>query len=112
MGNKNWTPITKCEIVLEVLKNEDTMSTICSQYQVSASQVHAWKKQFLDHGADIFDKSHDKKMKKKLDAHEQEKSKLYEAIGELKVERDFLKKTGRNTKAAEARINGYAAAYS
>jgi len=33
-----------------------------------------------------------KKMKKKLDAHEQEKSKLYEAIGELKVERDFLKK--------------------
>lgn len=92
MGNKSWTPITKFEIVLEVLKNEDTMSTICSQYQVSASQVHAWKKQFLEHGADIFDKSHDKKMKKKIDAHEQEKSKLYEAIGELKVERDFLKK--------------------
>ena len=92
MGNKSWTPITKFEIVLEVLKNEDTMSTICSQYQVSASQVHAWKKQFLEHGADIFDKSHDKKMKKKLDAHEQERSKLYEAIGELKVERDFLKK--------------------
>ena len=90
--NKSWTPITKFEIVLEVLKNEDTMSTICNQYQVSASQVHAWKKQFLEHGADIFDKSHDKKMKKKLDAHEQEKSKLYEAIGELKVERDFLKK--------------------
>lgn len=92
MGNKSWTPITKFEIVLEVLKNEDTMSTICSQYQVSASQVHAWKKQFLEHGAGIFDKSHDKKMKKKLDAHEQEKSKLYETIGELKVERDFLKK--------------------
>ena len=92
MANKSWTPITKFEIVLEVLKNEDTMSTICSQCQVSASQVHAWKKQFLEHGADIFDKSHDKKIKKKLDAHEQEKSKLYEAIGELKVERDFLKK--------------------
>lgn len=95
MANKKWSPKMKFKIALLALKNETTISEICNQYQVSPSQVHAWKKQIMDEGSQIFEKQSKSKAAKKKSAAAkgQTESQLYEKIGQLTVERDFLKKT-------------------
>jgi len=91
--NKKWSAAAKFEIVLQVLKGENTLNEICKRYQVAPSQVHSWKKQFLDQGKDVFSKPSDKPAAIKLEELEKKQSKLYATIGELTVERDYLKKS-------------------
>ena len=89
--NKKWSAALKFEIALKVLRNEEPLNEVCKRYDVSPSQVHAWKKQLLDQGSQIFSKT-DKLVIHSAES-EQEKRTLYEKIGELTVERDFLKKS-------------------
>lgn len=89
---KKWSAQKKLEIVLAAIKSEMTMNDICQHYQVAPSQVYAWKKQLLETGAEVFEKRTNTK-KKKAAIHKAEvERQLYEKIGKLTVERDFLKK--------------------
>lgn len=89
--HKRWLPSVKFEIALLALKGEATMSDICKRYEVAPTQVKAWKKQLLEQGANLFAKN-DKTAIDAASKIEREKGKLYEKIGQLTVERDFLKK--------------------
>ena len=91
--NKKWSAAAKFEIVLQVLKCETTLNEICKRYQVAPSQVHVWKKQFLEQGKDVFSKPSDKPAALKLEELESRQTRLYATIGELTVERDYLKKS-------------------
>jgi len=91
--NKQWSSAAKFEIVLRALKGDCTINEICTRYQVAPSQVHAWKKQFLAQGKEVFDKRCAKATNKAVAKQEHKASKLYETIGQLTVERDFLKKS-------------------
>ena len=84
--NKKWSAAAKFEIVLQVLKGDCTINELCTRYQVAPSQVHAWKKQFLEQGSEVFDKKHDKSVSKAAIEQERKQSKLYETIGQLTVE--------------------------
>jgi transposase len=95
--HKKWTPAVKFEIVVVAMKGEITINEICRRYEVSPSQVHMWKKEFLEHGAQVFSKGN-KGTQAGVLKLERKQSKLYEEIGKLIVERDFLKKSyGRLT---------------
>lgn len=85
---KKYSPAEKAKIALEALKGELTMSQIISKYSVQAGQVNNWKKQAMAYLPDAFtDKS-----KQEATAYEAQLAELYEQIGRLKVENDFLKK--------------------
>ena len=88
--NKKWSSAAKFEIALQAIKGEITLNELCKKYEVSPSQVHAWKKQLLEQGAHLFNKV-DKSAKIVVE-HEQTQRVLFEKIGQLTVERDFLKK--------------------
>ena len=88
--HKKWSSAAKFEIALQAIKNETTLNEICKKYEVSASQVHVWKKQLLDQGWQLFNKSD--KTAEIMAEHEATKRVLYETVGQLTVERDFLKK--------------------
>ena len=90
--NKKWSSAAKLEIVLLALKGEMTLNEICKRYEVAPSMVHGWKKQLLEHGSQLFDKG-DKAGAVDAANNERIQSKLYEKIGKLTVERDFLKKS-------------------
>ena len=87
---KKWTAAMKFEIALLAVKGETKLNEICKRYDVSPSQMHVWKRQLLEQGAQLFSKT-DKSMAVIVE-HEQQQQKLYETIGQLTVERDFLKK--------------------
>ncbi len=85
---KKYTPAEKARIALEAVKGELTLAQISSKYGAHATQINAWKKQALALLPDIFsDKS-----KQETTEHATELAGLYEQIGRLKVENDFLKK--------------------
>ena len=87
---KKWSSAAKFEIVLSVLKGEKTLNEICRHYEVAPSQVHAWKKEFIEYGAELFEGK--KKVISEQVLNEKKERVLYEKIGQLTVERDFLKK--------------------
>lgn len=86
---RKWTSEAKFKLALEAIKGEITLSELCKQYEVAPSQVHAWKRQLLEQGSELFNKSN--KDSKTRAAHESTQKTLYEKIGTLTVERDFLK---------------------
>lgn len=89
---KKWSASAKFEIALLAIKGEMTLNEICKRYGVAPSQLHAWRKQLLEQGANLFAKN-DKASEPGTTELERQQSKLYEKIGQLTVERDFLKKS-------------------
>lgn len=97
---RKWSAVAKFEIALQAVKGELTLSEICSRYEVSPSQVHAWKKQLLEQGSQLFNKC-DKAAVLAANEKERMERQLYEKIGKLTVERDFLKKSWAKLRGSE-----------
>lgn len=89
---RKWSSTEKFEIALLAIKNETTINDICKKYDVAPSQVYEWKKQLLAHGANIFSNK-EKPEQSNVEELEKKQGKLFEKIGQLTVERDFLKKS-------------------
>jgi len=85
---KKYTPTEKAKIALEAVKSELTLAQISSKYGAHATQINPWKKQALALLPDLFSD----KGKQETTDHASELADLYEHIGRLKVENDFLKK--------------------
>jgi transposase-like protein len=78
----------KFQIGLEALKGMQTINEIASQYEVHPTQVKQWKKQLQDEGAEVFSE----KASKQRQVQTEVEANLYEQIGRLKVEVEWLKK--------------------
>jgi len=79
----------KSRIALEAIRGLRTISEIATQYKVHPNQVTMWKKQLLEGAEEVFESS-TSSSKKSND--EPEAAELYEQIGRLKVELEWLKK--------------------
>lgn len=90
MKNKrrNHTAQFKAKVAFEAAKGEKTIAQLASEYQVHPTQISQWRKQLLELMPEIFGKRPDN------GRQEQEKltAELYQQIGQLKVELDWLKK--------------------
>lgn len=86
---KPRSPKFKLKVALAALSGKQTIAEICQQYEVAESVVHKWKRRLQDEGEAVFTGA--KKSTSTKDA-EKELAKLYEKIGQLTIERDFLKK--------------------
>ncbi|MEI8329257.1 MAG: transposase [Chlamydiia bacterium] len=84
---KRHNPDFKLRAVLAVLKRDKTSNELAGELEVHPTQLSEWKKQFIENGAMIF-----KKTPKKSKGKVQEEGELYEQIGRLKMELEWLKK--------------------
>jgi len=78
----------KAQVALQAYKGEKTMAELASLYKVHPNQISKWKKQLIENTSELFDGSHKKRTKEK----EEIEAQLYQQIGQLKVELDWLKK--------------------
>ena len=88
---KHYSAQEKAEIVLEMLKEEQTTAQISSVQGVHANQLYKWKAQVLEGLPKIFDDER-KSEKAKDVAYEQKTSELYAEIGRLSTQLAWLKK--------------------
>ncbi len=78
----------KTQVAIEAIKGLKTINQIASEFEIHPNQVTDWKKLFLSNCESVFSKGEEKKVKHQDD----QTAKLYEKIGKLEVENDFLKK--------------------
>ena len=77
----------KAKVVLESLKERETLESLAKKYELLPTQISAWKAQALQNFDQVFSGDKPDKKEKSIDVE-----KLYSQIGQLKVENDFLKK--------------------
>lgn len=78
----------KAKVALEAVRGLKTLSEIAQQFKVHPNQVTLWKKQLLAGAEQAFEGGNAKASK----SDEPQAAELYEQIGRLKVELEWLKK--------------------
>ena len=88
-SRRKFTAAFKTKVVLEVLKERQTISELAQKYELHPNQITTWKREFLENADKAFDSGNEHQLLRKA---EQEREELYKQIGQLKVENDWLKK--------------------
>ena len=83
---KQYSAAFKLKVVLEMLKEECTVAEIGSEYEVHATMLHAWRREFQEKAPGIFE---DRRKRAESANSETLTDPLYKQIGQLKVELDF-----------------------
>jgi putative transposase len=85
---KSHTAAFKARVALAAVKGDKTVSELAGLHGVHPTMIHAWKKQLLSNAEDLFQSG----VKTSTGEHEALEAQLYEQIGRLKTEVDWLKK--------------------
>ena len=87
---KLFSALFKAKVALAAVKELETVSQLASKHGVHPTQIHQWKKQLLDGAEGVFSLG----VVAKRGSVEEEGStaELYEQIGRLKMQLEWLKK--------------------
>ena len=85
---KNYSAEFKAKVAIAAIKGDKTVNEIASTYGVHPNQVTTWKKQALSTIPDAFSS----RQLRQAEADQELTARLYQQIGQLKVELDWLKK--------------------
>lgn len=88
---KTYSGKFKAKIVLEILREEKTISEIASQYEVHPNQLSKWKREAINGLANVLEDGR-KKSDKEKEALEKKTQELYTEIGKLTTQLNWLKK--------------------
>ena len=86
-SRKKFSSEFKAKVAIEAIKEQKTIAELAIQYEVHPTQIQQWKKQFIDNAQLVFGEAKTTSVK---DADQE--SRLYEQIGKLQVQNEWLKK--------------------
>ena len=85
---KRHSTALKAKVALEAVRGQRTVNEIASEFGVHPGQVAQWKRQLLEGASEVFENGHSRATAE----NEETTARLYQEIGKLKVELDWLKK--------------------
>lgn len=85
---RKFTASFKSEVVIEALKERRPLSELAQQFDLHPNQITTWKKDFLAGASKVFDEGADPEQ----ESLRQKQDELYQQIGRLQVENEWLKK--------------------
>lgn len=87
-ARKQYSPQFKARVAIEAIRGEKTLSQLGSQFKVHPMQIAKWRKSALEQLPELFVDGRTRKGQ----PSEADNGTLFEEIGRLKVELDWLKK--------------------
>jgi putative transposase len=98
-NRQTFSPKFKAETILEVLREQKTMSQIAADRSVHTTQLTSWKKTVMDGLSTLFEKEDSGQLAQLQVEHEKQLEQLYAEIGKLTTQLNWLeKKSGRAIK--------------
>ena len=88
MSGRKHSPEYKLKVAIAALKEERTLAELCQQYELHKSVIGRWKRELLENGTAAFRESKGSSQRARDQA---DIDKLHAKIGELVMERDYLK---------------------
>ena len=85
---KQYTAAFKAKVAVEALRGDRTINELATHYRVHPNQIAQWRKQLLEQASELFTRGH----ASQSDQTEALVGQLYQQIGQLSVELDWLKK--------------------
>lgn len=85
---RKFTVEFKTKVAVEAIKERQTISELGERYELHPTQINQWKREFLENATLAFSNEKEKEKETEVDVE-----KLYSKIGQLEMERDFLKKS-------------------
>jgi len=89
---RKFTSEFKAKVAIEAIKERYTLSELAEKFEIHPTQIAGWKREFLSNASAAFGPINGKDEKESIDV-----DKLYSKIGQLEVEREFLKKSLKKT---------------
>jgi len=86
---RRFSAAEKAKIALEAIKGTQTISEIAQRFEVHPTQVNTWRKELVQRLPELFSSKQDSVV---VQDQSQLIGELYKQIGQLMVERDWLKK--------------------
>ena len=77
----------KAKVALEAVKGAQTLNELAGQFEVHPTQIVQWKQRLVAGAADVFSGG----LERDAAQESQLRDRLYQEIGQLKVELDWLK---------------------
>ncbi len=77
----------KARVALEAIKERETVSELAKRFGVHPTQIHGWKRRLVQEAAELFERVGGNGSSESI-----QEAELYEQIGRLKVELEWLKK--------------------
>lgn len=85
-SRRKFSAAFKAQVAIEALKERSTLSELAKKFKVHSVQISKWKQEFVQNASAAFDGQEG------TQDTEEEKLQLYAKIGQLEMERDWLKK--------------------
>ena len=82
---RNHSPEFKAKVALQAVKGDETLSELSRRFGIHANSIVKWKKQLLEHSAEVFASG-----KGLAPDRETEIKELQAKIGEITMVNDFL----------------------
>ena len=89
MARKKFSNEFKAKVALEALKGDKTLAELSSQFEVHPQQIITWKKKALEGLPELFQRKNGVSGKEESSI---DSDKLFQQIGKLQVENEWLKK--------------------
>ena len=98
---RRHSPEFKAKVALEAIKGQKTVNEIASEFGIHPNQVSAWKRELLQGLETLFRQPNSKEQRE----HEALQSELYEQIGRLNMELEWLKKKAARFSERETHLD-------